>query len=63
MDIVHVLERVTARNRNAVVETRIASPGGNAPQSLSVLDAAKIEHKGADAELGTIPPPGRFRAS
>ena len=29
--------------------------GGNAPQSLSVLDAAKIEQKGADAGLGTIP--------
>jgi DNA-binding beta-propeller fold protein YncE len=29
--------------------------GGNAPQTLSVLDAAKIEQKGADASLGTIP--------
>jgi DNA-binding beta-propeller fold protein YncE len=29
--------------------------GGNAPQTLSVLDAAKIEQKGADAALGTIP--------
>jgi DNA-binding beta-propeller fold protein YncE len=29
--------------------------GGNAPQTLSVLDAAKIEQKGTDAGLGTIP--------
>ena len=29
--------------------------GKNAPQSLSVLDAAKIEQKGTDAGLGTIP--------
>jgi DNA-binding beta-propeller fold protein YncE len=41
-------KRVVAGNSN-----RFA--GGNAPQSLSVLDAAKIEQKGADAGLGTIP--------
>ena len=29
--------------------------GGNAPQTLSVLDAAKMERKGADAALGPIP--------
>jgi DNA-binding beta-propeller fold protein YncE len=29
--------------------------GGNGPQTLSVLDAAKMEQKGADAALGTIP--------
>jgi len=28
--------------------------GGNAPQTLTVLDAAKMEQKGADASLGTI---------
>ncbi len=29
--------------------------GGNAPQTLSILDAAKMEQKGADAALGVIP--------
>jgi DNA-binding beta-propeller fold protein YncE len=29
--------------------------GGNAPQTLSVLDVAKIEQQGVDASLGTIP--------
>ncbi|HEY6340448.1 MAG TPA: hypothetical protein VIY49_03065 [Bryobacteraceae bacterium] len=29
--------------------------GGNASQTLSVLDAAKMEQKGADATIGTIP--------
>jgi DNA-binding beta-propeller fold protein YncE len=29
--------------------------GGNAPQTLSVLDAAKMEQTGEDAGLGTIP--------
>lgn len=28
---------------------------GNAPQTLSILDTAKIEQKGVDAALGTIP--------
>jgi DNA-binding beta-propeller fold protein YncE len=36
--------------------------GWNAPQTLSVLDVAKIEQKGVDARLGTIPR-GHFRAS
>jgi DNA-binding beta-propeller fold protein YncE len=29
--------------------------GGTGPQTLSVLDAAKMEQPGADAALGTIP--------
>jgi DNA-binding beta-propeller fold protein YncE len=29
--------------------------GANAPQTLSVFDAAKIEQKGSEAGLGTIP--------
>jgi DNA-binding beta-propeller fold protein YncE len=40
--------KVVAGNSNRFV-------GGNAPQTLSVLDAAKIEQKGPDASLGTIP--------
>jgi DNA-binding beta-propeller fold protein YncE len=29
--------------------------GGNAPETLSVLDAAKMEQNGTDATIGTIP--------
>lgn len=46
---------VIDRGRKVVAGNSNRFAGGNAPSTLTVLDAAKMEQPGADASLGTIP--------
>jgi hypothetical protein len=45
---------VIDRGKKVVAGNSNRFAGGNASQTLSILDAAKIEQPGADASLGTI---------